>query len=48
MDITDLKNAEYQIVLTPPESGFYSHALWASEVVNFEGKWYFYFAAVDG
>jgi GH43 family beta-xylosidase len=47
-DITDLKNAEHQIVFTPPESGPYSHSLWAPEVVNFEGNWYFYVAADDG
>lgn len=47
-DLTELKNAEYKTVFTPPEEGPYCHALWAPEIMKIDGKWYMYFAADDG
>lgn len=47
-DLTDLKNAEYKTVFTPPEGSPYNHDLWAPEIMKMDGKWYMYFAADDG
>ncbi len=47
-DITDLRHAEKKAVWTAPESGPYSHDIWAPELHRFDGKWYLYFAADKG
>ncbi len=47
-DITDLRHAEKKVVWTAPESGPYSHDIWAPELHRFDGKWYLYFAADKG
>jgi GH43 family beta-xylosidase len=47
-DITKLKTAEYRDVFIPPDNTPYSKELWAPEIMNIDGKWYFYFAADDG
>jgi GH43 family beta-xylosidase len=47
-DITDLRNAETKVVWTPPETGPYSHDIWAPELHYVQGKWYIYFAADSG
>jgi GH43 family beta-xylosidase len=47
-DITQLRDAESKIVWTPPESGPYSHDIWAPELHFLQGKWYIYFAADAG
>ena len=47
-DIGDLRHAEKKVVWTPPESGPYSHEIWAPELHRFDDKWYLYFAADAG
>jgi GH43 family beta-xylosidase len=47
-DVTDLAHAEKKVVWTPPETGPYSHELWAPELHRLDGKWYIYFAADAG
>jgi len=47
-DLTELKNAEYKTIYTPPQNTMYSKQLWAPEIMNIDGKWYVYFAADDG
>jgi GH43 family beta-xylosidase len=47
-DVTDLKNAEYKTVFTPPRDKPYSRNLWAPEIMNINDNWYVYFAADDG
>ena len=47
-DITDLKHAEAKVVWTPPDSGPYSHEIWAPELHRMGGRWYIYFAADAG
>ena len=47
-DITDLVNAEKQVVWTPPAHRPYSHDLWAPELHWLGNAWYIYFAADDG
>jgi GH43 family beta-xylosidase len=47
-DITDLEHAEKKVVWWPPETGPYSHQIWAPELHFLAGKWYIYFAADAG
>ena len=47
-NITDLRHAEKKVVWTAPESGPYSHDIWAPELHRFDGRWYLYFAADKG
>lgn len=47
-DVTDLKNAEYKTIWTPPPGKEYSRNLWAPEIINIDGRWYVYFTADDG
>jgi GH43 family beta-xylosidase len=47
-DITDLKHAEVKVVWTPPDSGPYSHEIWAPELHRLANSWYVYFAADAG
>ena len=47
-DITDLRHAERKVVWRAPETGPYSHDIWAPELHRFDGKWYLYFAADKG
>jgi len=47
-DITDLKNAQHQIIWTPPPGKPWSKELWAPEIHYIGHKWYMYFAADDG
>ena len=47
-DITDLAHAEKKMVWKAPETGMYSHDIWAPELHIFDGKWYIYFAADAG
>ncbi len=47
-DLADLKNAEYKTVFIPESGKPFSYELWAPEIMNISGKWYFYFAADDG
>src|SRR6516162_3275886 len=47
-DITDLEHAEKKVVWWPPETGPYSHQIWAPELQFLAGKWYIYFAADAG
>lgn len=44
-DITDLRDARKRVVWTPPQTGPYSHEIWAPELHRFNGRWYLYFAA---
>ncbi|HEY7353862.1 MAG TPA: glycoside hydrolase family 43 protein [Terriglobales bacterium] len=44
-NMADLKSAPKKVVWTPPESGPYSHEIWAPEIHFLSGKWYIYFAA---
>ncbi len=46
--LADLSKAEAHVVWTPPESGPYSHDIWAPELHYLNGKWYIYFAADAG
>ncbi len=46
--IEDLGTATKKIVWSPPETGPYSHDIWAPELHFLRGKWYIYFAADDG
>lgn len=47
-DITDLKNAEYQLIWLPPAGTAHSRNLWAPEIAYLDGIWYVYYAADDG
>ena len=47
-DVTDLRDAEKKVVWTPPQTGPYSHQIWAPELHFVDGKWYIYFAADSG
>jgi hypothetical protein len=47
-DVTDLKRAPHKVIWDPPNSGPYSHDIWAPEIHFLEGKWYVYFAADAG
>lgn len=47
-DITDLQHAEKKVVWEAPETGAYSHDIWAPELHQLDGRWYIYFAADDG
>jgi len=46
--MSDLKNAEWKTVWTPPDSGMNSKQIWAPEIHFLNGRWYFYYAADDG
>ena len=46
--LSDLAQAEQQIIFTPPEGAAISKQLWAPEIHFLRGKWYVYFAADDG
>lgn len=46
--IGDMINAERKVVFVPPDTGMYSHELWAPEIHYLNNKWYIYFAADDG
>lgn len=46
--LSDLNQAEQQIIFTPPEGTEFSKQLWAPEIHFLRGKWYVYFAADDG
>jgi GH43 family beta-xylosidase len=46
--IADLKTAEKHVVWTPPETGPYSHDIWAPELHWINHRWYIYFAADAG
>ncbi|KAF2154936.1 glycoside hydrolase family 43 protein [Myriangium duriaei CBS 260.36] len=43
--LTDWNNAEVKSVFTPPPGLNYSTDLWAPEIHNLDGKWYFIFTA---
>jgi GH43 family beta-xylosidase len=47
-DITDLQNAEQQVIWEPPEGKIYSQNIWAPEIHNINDDWYIYVAADDG
>ncbi|TSJ35932.1 family 43 glycosylhydrolase [Mucilaginibacter corticis] len=47
-DMTDLKNAQHQVIWTPPAGKPWSKELWAPEIHYINHKWYMYFAADDG
>ncbi len=47
-DVTDLKHAQAKVVWTPPNSGPYSHEIWAPELHRLNDHWYIYFAADEG
>ncbi|MBC3540955.1 family 43 glycosylhydrolase [Rufibacter sediminis] len=46
--ISQLKDERFTTVWTPPATGAYSKNIWAPELHQIAGKWYFYFAADDG
>ncbi len=46
--MSDLRNAEVQTIWTPPPAGMNSKNIWAPEIHDLNGKWYFYYAADDG
>lgn len=46
-DITDLKNAEKEIIWEPADPKVSKH-IWAPEIHYIDGKWYVYFSADDG
>src|SRR3954447_16513692 len=46
--ISALAAAQKKTVWRPPESGPYSHGIWAPELHFLRGKWYIYFAADAG
>lgn len=43
-----LKRGKGKVVWQPPDSTMYSKQIWAPELHEINGKWYFYFAADDG
>ncbi|WP_215224171.1 glycoside hydrolase family 43 protein [Echinicola shivajiensis] len=47
-DITDLANAEKEVVWQAPNEGMYSQNIWAPEIHRIDNKWYIYVAADDG
>lgn len=47
-NIADLGTADKRVVWTPPDSGPYSHDIWAPELHFLDGRWYIYFAADTG
>ena len=46
--MSDLRNAEWRTVWTPPDTGMNSKQIWAPEIHFLQDKWYFYYAADDG
>ena len=46
--MADLATAEKKVLWTPPETGPYSHDIWAPEIHFLRGRWYIYFAGDDG
>ncbi len=46
--ISELGEVSSKTIWTPPVSGPYSKNIWAPELHNISGNWYFYFAADDG
>ena len=46
--MSDLRNAEFKVIWTPPATGMNSKQIWAPEIHYLRGKWYFYYAADDG
>lgn len=47
-NMSSLASARRHEVWTPPSGQSYSQNLWAPELHEIDGKWYFYFAADDG
>lgn len=47
-NLSELASSRRHEVWTPPAGQPYSKNLWAPEVHEIDGKWYFYFAADDG
>tara|TARA_R110000744_G_scaffold374490_1_gene487322 strand:- start:26222 stop:27352 length:1131 start_codon:yes stop_codon:yes gene_type:complete len=47
-DITDLRNAQSQIIWTAPKTGDHSKNIWAPEIHYINNSWYVYVAADDG
>lgn len=47
-DITDLRNAESQIIWNAPDTGNHSQEIWAPEIHYINNAWYVYVAADDG
>ena len=48
LEISALKTAQKKIVWTPPQSGPYSHDIWAPELHYLDHTWYIYFSADAG
>ncbi|WP_231390045.1 family 43 glycosylhydrolase [Sphingobacterium pedocola] len=46
--LSELASSQRYDVWTPPGGQMYSKNLWAPELHEIDGKWYFYFAADDG
>src|SRR5690606_33793937 len=47
-NVSELASSTRHEVWTPPAGTPYSKNLWAPELHEIDGKWYFYFAADDG
>jgi GH43 family beta-xylosidase len=47
-DMAKLSQGKKKTIWTAPDSGNYSHEIWAPELHFIDGKWYMYFAADDG
>lgn len=47
-DITELRDAESQVIWTAPPGTDHSKEIWAPEIHYLRGKWYVYVAADDG
>ncbi|MEZ4700425.1 MAG: glycoside hydrolase family 43 protein [Rhodothermales bacterium] len=46
--MSELAQADPVVVWSPPETGPYSHGIWAPELHHLDGAWYIYFAADAG
>ena len=46
--MSELRNAQFKTVWTPPSKGMNARQIWAPEIHFLQGKWYFYYAADDG
>lgn len=46
--MSQLSQAQINVIWTPPATGAYSHDIWAPEIHYLQNKWYMYFAADNG
>jgi GH43 family beta-xylosidase len=47
-EMSDVSQGQLKTIWTPPATGLNSKNIWAPELHQIDGKWYFYYAADDG